>query len=188
MFFALYFVKVHLHNFLRKKSQKVTKQKCQCFSYYFCLMIEGSGSGAGSRSVSLTNGSGSGRPKNIWKLNTKQHCRSAIRMDPHWFWSAGSGSRRTKMTHKKGKKFRSFKSWSATRCSLLRAEGLSCSLDVLYGGLGISEMQLNKKTYQFFFSCKFFSIFCHQNSGSGLNPHPESMNPKPKHWFLLLII
>jgi len=30
--------------------------------------------------------------------------------------------------------------WS-TGCSLVRAEGVSCSLDVLYGGLGISKLQ-----------------------------------------------
>jgi hypothetical protein len=30
----------------------------------------------------------------------------------------------------------------STGCSLLRAEGFSCSLGVLYGGLGISKLQL----------------------------------------------
>ncbi len=66
-FFCIYFLKVHLHHFLKTKSQKeVTSSRNQGFSYYFCLMIEGSGSGAGS--VPLTSGSGSGsrRPKNIW--------------------------------------------------------------------------------------------------------------------------
>ncbi len=64
-FFAYYFLKVHLHQFSKIKSHKeVTKRRNQCFSYYFCLIIEESGSG----SVSLTNGygCGSGRPKNIW--------------------------------------------------------------------------------------------------------------------------
>ncbi len=42
-----------------------------------------------------------------------------------------------------------------TGCSLLRAEGFSCSLGVLYGGLGIS---------------KFFSILDHQT----LDPDPGS--------------
>ncbi len=54
-----YFLKVHLHNFLKIKiSHKTVGIN---FSYYFCLMIEGSGS------VSMTNGSGfgSGRPKKI---------------------------------------------------------------------------------------------------------------------------
>jgi hypothetical protein len=41
-----------------------------------------------------------------------------------------------------------------------------CSLD---GVLGISAFQvLIKKIYISFFSCKFFRIFAHQNSGSGL--------------------
>jgi hypothetical protein len=43
-----------------KKSQN---SRNQCFSYYFCLMIEGSGSRSGAGSVSLTNRSGSGMPK-----------------------------------------------------------------------------------------------------------------------------
>jgi hypothetical protein len=44
-------------------------------------------------------------------------------------------------------------------CSLLRAEDFSCSLDVLYKGLGISKLQFIIKQYQFFFSCKFFKNF-----------------------------
>ncbi len=79
--------------------------------------------------------------------------------DPHGsalIWVAGSGSafklririrsRRAKMTHKNRKKYRIFMFWSAG-CSFLRAEGFSCSLGVLYGGLGISKLQfLIKKT------------------------------------------
>ncbi len=38
----------------------------------------------------------------------------------------------------------------SARCSLLRAEGFSCSLDVLYGGLGISKLQILIKKYEFF--------------------------------------
>jgi hypothetical protein len=34
-------------------------------------------------------------------------------------------------------------------CSLLRAEGFSCSLDVLYGGLGISKLQFLTKNIFF---------------------------------------
>ena len=47
-----------------KVIKKAPNSRNQCFSFYFCLMIEGSGS------VSPTNGSGfgSGRPKNIWNL------------------------------------------------------------------------------------------------------------------------
>jgi hypothetical protein len=44
------------------------------------------------------------------------------------------------MTHKNIKKYRIFMFWSAG-CSLFRAEGFSCSLGVLYGGLGISKWQ-----------------------------------------------
>jgi hypothetical protein len=50
-------------------------------------------------------------------------------------------------------------------CSFLRAEGFSCSLCVLYGGLGITILQFLSKKYPNFFSCKLFSIFDHQNPG-----------------------
>ncbi len=48
----------------------------QCFSYFFCLMIEGSGS------ISLSNGSGwgSGRPKKIGILRIRIRIRILIRM------------------------------------------------------------------------------------------------------------
>jgi hypothetical protein len=49
----------------------------------------------------------------------------------------------------------------------LRAEGFSCSLEVLYRGLGISKLKfLIKKIEIFFFSFRFFPIFGHQNPGS----------------------
>jgi hypothetical protein len=35
--------------------------------------------------------------------------------------------------------------FSSAGCSFLRAEGFSCSLDVLYGGLGISKLQFDQK-------------------------------------------
>ncbi len=57
---------------------------------------------------------------------------------------------RAKRSHKNGKKFRNFMFWSAG-CSLLMAEGFCCSLDVLYGGLGICQNV-------FVFSCKFFQF------------------------------
>ncbi len=53
-------------------------------------------------------------------------------------WAAASGSRRAKMAHRKRKKWRVFMFWSAG-CSLLRDEGFSCRLCVLYGGLRISK-------------------------------------------------
>jgi hypothetical protein len=65
--------------------------------------------------------------------------------DPHGsalICTAGSGSRsrRAKMTPKNGKTDRIFIFGSAG-CYLLRAKGFSCSLGVLYGGLGISKLQ-----------------------------------------------
>jgi hypothetical protein len=51
----------------------------------------------------------------------------------------GSGSRRAKMTHKSRKKLINFIFWSVG-CSLLRAEGFFCNLDVLYWGLGICKL------------------------------------------------
>ncbi len=48
--------------------------------------------------------------------------------------------------------------WSAG-CSLLRAEGFSCSLDVLYGGLGISKLQFFiKKNKNLFKAVNFFKF------------------------------
>jgi hypothetical protein len=61
-------------------------------------------------------------------------------------------------------------------CSLLRAEGFSCSLDVLYGGLGISKLQLLlQKISNFFPAVSFFSIYGHKNlgwvwMGNGIQP------------------
>ncbi len=54
------------------------------------------------------------------------------------------------MTHKNRKKS-SILMFLSTGCSLLRAEGFSCSLGVLYGGLGISILQflINKIEIKF---------------------------------------
>ncbi len=46
-------------------------------------------------------------------------------------------------------------------------EDFSCSLGVLYGGLGISKLQFLIKKIYIFFCCKFFPIFGHQNRASG---------------------
>ncbi len=79
---------------------------------------------------------------------------------------SGSGSRREKWSTKMEKKVKSFMFWSAG-CSLVRAEGFNCRLDVLYGGLGISKLQFFIKNIFTIFSCIFFSsIFGHQNPGS----------------------
>jgi hypothetical protein len=78
------------------------------------------------------------------------------------------------MTDKNVKKFGIFMFFS-TGCSLLRAEGFSCSLVVLYGGLGISKLQfLIKKIEIKFQTINFFPILGHQTmdldlgSGSGI--------------------
>jgi hypothetical protein len=55
------------------------------------------------------------------------------------------------MTHKNIKNFIIF-IVSSAGCSILRAKGFSCSLDVLYGSLGISNLQflILKKFFNFF--------------------------------------
>ncbi len=56
----------------------------------------------------------------------------------------------------------------STGCSLLRAEGFSCSLGVLYGGLGISKFQFLIKKIEIKFPTKiFFFNFRSSNPGSG---------------------
>jgi hypothetical protein len=71
----------------------------------------------------------------------------------------------------------------------LRVEGCSFSLDVLYGGLGMSKFLIKKRKGNFV-SVFFSSIFGHQNPGSELDQDPEplemldpdldSMNPDPQ--------
>jgi hypothetical protein len=41
-------------------------------------------------------------------------------------------------------------------CSLLRAEGFFCSLDVLYGDLGIGKLQFDQKNILIFSAVNFF--------------------------------
>ncbi len=87
---------------------------------------------------------------------------------------SGSGSRRAKMSHKNWKKLINLIFWIAW-CSLLRAEGFSCSLGVLYGDLGISKLQFWSKIDKFL--AVFFSIFGHQNPGSGFNESGSTTLP-----------
>jgi hypothetical protein len=69
--------------------------------------------------------------------------------DPDQHSNCGSVSRRAKMPHKNKKKSRIFLFLSTgTGCSLLRADGFSCSLGVLYGDLGISKLQFLIKKYK----------------------------------------
>ncbi len=49
----------------------------------------------------------------------------------------GPWIRRAKKTSK-NRKVTKFQFLGSARCTLLRSEGSSCSLDILYGGLGIS--------------------------------------------------
>jgi hypothetical protein len=65
----------------------------------------------------------------------------------------------------------------------LRAEGFSCSLGVLYGGLGISKLQfLIKKIEIKFPAINFFSTLGHQTldpdpgSGSGIRKNAGSVS------------
>jgi hypothetical protein len=76
-------------------------------------------------------------------------------------------------------------------CSLLRAEDLSCNLDVLYGHLGMSKMQFlikNEKYQKIFPAVSFFFSFWSSKPWIRINiqpklmdPDPGSMNPDPKH-------
>jgi hypothetical protein len=64
--------------------------------------------------------------------------------DPHGsalIWVAGSRYRRANINHKTRKKLRIFMFWSAG-CSLLRTEGFSCSLGILYGGKLIKKIKI----------------------------------------------
>ncbi len=90
------------------------------------------------------------------------------------------------MIHKNRKKLRNFMSLS-TGCSLLRAEGFSCSLGVLFGGLGISKWQFLIKKIKIKFPAVNFFNFRSSKPGSGSeilirnpDPHLEKMlDPDP---------
>jgi hypothetical protein len=109
------------------------------------------------------------RTKMSWIRNTGLHGlykriqTMVLDPDPHGtalirVAGSGSGSRRAKMTHKNRKKSRIFM-FLSTECSLFRAEGFFCSLGVLYGSLGISELQfLIKKIEIKFPAINFFQF------------------------------
>jgi hypothetical protein len=62
----------------------------------------------------------------------------------------------------------------------LRAEGFSFSVDVLYGGLGISKLQFLIWKRYLFSAVFFLHFFGHQNSGSGLGTDSlEMLDPDP---------
>ncbi len=90
------------------------------------------------------------------------------------------GSKRAKMAQKNRKQLIHFMVWSAG-CSLLRAEGLSCSLEVLHGG-------------QFFFLqflvIKTLDPYPNLEPDPYPDPYPDSLimldsdsYPDPQHWF-----
>jgi hypothetical protein len=81
------------------------------------------------------------------------------------------GSRRAKMTHKNKKKSRIFM-FLSTGCSLLRAEGFSCSLGVFYGGRGISKLQFWIKKIEIKFP--IFFNFRSSNPGSAVRKNAGS--------------
>ncbi len=76
--------------------------------------------------------------------------------------------------HKNSKKFWKISCWM----SFLKAEGFSCSLDVLRGGLEINRNFWSKK-YYVFSAAKLFLKFL--SSAKMLDPDPDSINPDPKH-------
>ncbi len=92
-----------------------------------------------------------------------------------------------KLITKREKKWIYFKFISAG-CSLLMAEGFSCSLDVLYGGQGISISQLSIKIiYRNYFQNEIFLKFW--SSKYGIRNlicwicTRTKTNADPKHWF-----
>jgi hypothetical protein len=68
----------------------------------------------------------------------------------------------------------------------LRAEGFSCSLDVLYGGLGINQKKI-RTIFQLYFLRFLVIKTLDQDTLEmlDLDPDPDldSMNPDPQPWF-----
>jgi hypothetical protein len=62
-------------------------------------------------------------------------------------------------------------SFLSAGCSLLRNEDYFCSLEVLYGCLGISKLQSLIKNIIVFFSCKFFQFLDIKNLDPDPDPH-----------------
>ncbi len=82
----------------------------------------------------------------LW-IRIRIRIRSGLDPDSVVFPESISGSRRAKMAQKNRKELLNFIFWRAG-CSPLRAKGFSCSLDVLYGCLGIIKLKfLIKKDF-----------------------------------------
>jgi len=72
----------------------------------------------------------------------------------------------------------------------LRAEGFFCSLDVLYGGLGIGKLQIFIKKKLFFSVVIFFTFWSSKpwiqivihSKMLDLDLDPDQMNSDLKHW------
>ncbi len=104
-----------------------------------------------------------------WNLYNSYVIQMNYLLRSGFYQVSGNGSRRAKITHKNRKKLRNFMFWS-TGCSPLWAEGFSCSLDVLYGGLGISKLQLLIKIISICFSAiNFFQFLVIKT----LDPDPD---------------
>ncbi len=72
---------------------------------------------------------------------------------------------------------------SSAGCSLLRAEVFPCSLDVIYGGLGISKLQFfvskNWKKISNFFSAVNFFQFLFIKTLERYRIQPKMLDPDP---------
>jgi hypothetical protein len=69
---------------------------------------------------------------------------------------SGSGSRRAKMTPKLEK----VKKFPVLKCWMFSFEGFSCSLNVLYEGIGIHKLQyLIKEVFSKFLVVNFFNLW-----------------------------
>jgi hypothetical protein len=109
-----------------------------------------------------------------WLLTAEPGCW--VSRHPSWNWSQlyhqnnnmgvfhSVPDPRGQKWHIKVKILRNFIFWSAG-CSLLRAEGFFCNLDVLYW------VVFDQIFFCFFSAVIFFSIFGHQNTGSVSNEY-----------------
>ncbi len=117
----------------------------------------------------------------VRNTNERLLTSSVVDPDPHSFWSAGSGSAlgiriRIQEGQNNPQKWRNYKFWRV-RCSLLRDEDFSYGLDVLCGGLGLSNLQFFDQRNIKKVSFVNFSLICgHQNPGSAL-----TKNTDPQH-------
>jgi hypothetical protein len=108
-----------------------------------------------------------------------------------WLLQISTDLKSAKMAKEKRKQLINFIFWSAD-CFLLTAECFSCSLGVLYKGLGVSKLQfflqINEKISALFFLqflvIKTLDLYPATDSIKMLDSEPypnlDSMNPDPK--------